>query len=91
MTNDDIKKSIEQNLPEYSSDPCNQISEDELYDKVREQFPNLDRESFGYILGGMITAGEVKSWPFPSGGIPKYTKPGVEKLPQNQNPNRSRF
>jgi hypothetical protein len=71
MTNDDIKNCIEKNLPEYSSNPCNQISEDELYDKVCEQFPTLDCESFDYILGRMITAGKVKSWTFPSGGVTK--------------------
>lgn len=76
-----MKSSIEQNLPDYSCNPCNQISEDELYDKVREQFPNLDRESFDYILGRMISTGEVKSLPFPRGGVPKYTKSGVDRIP----------
>lgn len=82
MTNSDIEKAIEQNLPEYEDYP---ISEDDLFDKVREHFQTLDHNSFVYILNGMVSIGKVRAVPFQRGGVPKYTKTGMSRLPPNQN------
>ena len=85
MTNDAIKKVIEQNLPEYEESP---INEDDLYNKVHEQFQTLDRNSFANILIGMVGIGKVRTVPFQRGGVPGYTKPGISRLPQNHPPIR---
>lgn len=88
MTNGDIIKIIEQNLPEYNDEP---ICEDELFDLVHKLFPTLDYESFSGILNGMVRVNEVRCVPFKIGEMPKYTKLGIAKLPPNQNPNLNRF
>ena len=88
MTNGDIIIIIEQNLPDYDEEP---ISKDELFDLVHKRFPTLGYESFSDILIEMVRVSDVRCVPSIFGETPKYTKPGIAKLPPDQNPNLGRF